>query len=212
MMPYSVLVTGGIGGGKSTVCRYLERRGVPVYYSDTRTKALYTKDAMLLDSLERAFGKSLRDAQGNFSSKALADIVFSSEDAMRECERIVHPAVLADFLAWRSSFDDFSDWCGYCGNIPFVCLESAIALDKPLFDKSYDSSVFVTADIDIRLERVKKRDNADVETIRRRIQMQADRSADADYVIWNNTSEEELEIEIDRVFEQLIDKFRDIVK
>ena len=60
----TVLVTGGIGSGKSAVCAYLASRGVPVYDSDSRTKALYDTDPALLPALEKAFGTSLRSPSG----------------------------------------------------------------------------------------------------------------------------------------------------
>lgn len=56
----TVLVTGGIGSGKSAVCRILSGLGVPVYDSDSRTKALYDSNPEIVDALEAAFGVSLR--------------------------------------------------------------------------------------------------------------------------------------------------------
>ena len=65
------LVTGGIGSGKSAVCAYLASRGVPVYDSDSRTKALYTSDPALLPALESALGISLMRPENSTGMRSL---------------------------------------------------------------------------------------------------------------------------------------------
>ena len=90
----SVLLTGGIGSGKSAVASYLESKGIPVYDSDSRTKALYDSDPDLVPSLERALGVSLRKEDGSFDRKALSSVIFSDKKALSKVESIVHPAVL----------------------------------------------------------------------------------------------------------------------
>ena len=56
----SVLVTGGIGSGKSAVCALLKERGIPVYECDARTKGLYARRPSLITQLEKALGTPLR--------------------------------------------------------------------------------------------------------------------------------------------------------
>ena len=119
----TLLVTGGIGSGKSAVCAYLQERGIPVYDSDGAVKRLYREDPDLLASLEARFGIPLRQSDGSLDRRRLAGLLFSDPAALAQLEAVVHPAVLRDFLAWRSR-----------QNAPMVALESAIAQQKPLFD------------------------------------------------------------------------------
>ena len=71
-----LLVTGGIGAGKSAVSRMLIERGVPVYFSDDMAKSLYDRDASLRDSLRRLFGERVfRD--GDVDRRALAELIFA---------------------------------------------------------------------------------------------------------------------------------------
>ena len=142
----TVLVTGGIGSGKSAVCAYLASRGVPVYDSDSRTKALYTSDPALLPALESALGISLRDASGKFDRHALAAVIFADTDARTTLEKIVYPAVLRDFLSWREACSH-APWCGY-GTVPFVVMESAVAAHKAPFDAVFDKIVAVAAPLE----------------------------------------------------------------
>ena len=89
----TVAVTGGIGSGKSTVCSFLSARGITVYDTDSATKKLYVRDDSLLDSIEEAFGCSIRLTDGTLDKEKLASIIFDSPDRMRTLEGIVHPAV-----------------------------------------------------------------------------------------------------------------------
>ena len=70
----TILITGGIGSGKSALTSYLSERGVPVYDSDSRTKALY--DGELGTMVENGLGQSFRDSRGRFDRKALAAVIF----------------------------------------------------------------------------------------------------------------------------------------
>ena len=75
----TVVITGGIGSGKSWACRYLsETFGWPVYDADTRVKELYGKSQMLLPSIEKRLGRSFRDESGIFCPAKLASVIFSN--------------------------------------------------------------------------------------------------------------------------------------
>ncbi len=130
----TVIVTGMIGSGKSAVCALLSKRGIPVYDSDSRTKALYDSVPGLKERIEAELGVLF---------SGLAKAIFSDADAREKLEAIVYPLVRADFEAWRDAQD-----------APFVVLESAIILSKPIFDGLADAVVAVTAPEEIRLERL----------------------------------------------------------
>ncbi len=197
-MAYTVLITGGIGSGKSEVSRYLESQGVPVYDSDSRTKRLY--DGELGYRLENAFGQSLRDGSGKIDFKLLAALIFNDERSLRKLEEIVHPAVLDDFEHWTSDVLSAEDWKGYAGTEPLVCMESAIALDKPLFNGRFNKTIAVTASEEMRIRRASLRDECEPEKIKKRINCQYLDFSKADYIINNNGSLDELTSETDKVF------------
>lgn len=174
-MTKTILITGGIGSGKSEVSAVLRSLGYPVYDSDSRTKGLYDSVPGLLEAVEKALGCGpLRTEDGRLDRRTLAGIVFSDAAKMELLQRVVYPAVAEDFVRWRSSFD---------GPVFF---ESAVASAHPEFDGLFDAVLLVTADEEKRLERVLARDKgAGREEVLARMRSQEVPSG-PDYVIVNN--------------------------
>ena len=182
-------VTGGIGGGKSTLCRMLARSGVPVYDSDARTRALYEEDPALVRTLgERLDVPELKG--GKMDRKALAGRIFSDAAALQTLEAIVHPRVLEDFRRWMETLPE-RPWTGP-GAVPFVAFESAIVLDRSLFAGMIDRSVWVDAPEALRVQRAALRDGAVEEALLVRVRAQRDRSDRADAVLVNDGTPEQL--------------------
>ena len=97
----TIILTGLIGSGKSAVSALLGERGIPVYDSDARTKALYDENPTLVPALEKMLGIPLRTAGGTLDRKALAAVIFNDAAAREQVEAVVYPAVLEDFLRCR---------------------------------------------------------------------------------------------------------------
>ena len=203
----TVAVTGGIGGGKSTVCSILKERGIPVYDSDSAAKRLYAVDENLLDSIEEAFGCGIRLADGTFDARKLASIVFSSPEKLRTLEEIVHPAVKRDFLRWKAAQADRFESEGpsaiFFGNEPFCVIESAIILNKPEFLSLADKVVMVDAPLALRLQRACGRDGASQTEVIRRMAAQSFDLSKVDLMIRNDGSFEELKSSVAKFFSSI---------
>lgn len=200
----TVLLTGGMGSGKSAVCNCLRKRGVPVYDSDSRTKSLYDRNPSLVDRMEEALGVPLRDGTGRLDRRKLAGILFSDPSKKALIEALVHPAVLEDFLRWKRRQRP-KGWT--YGPVPFVVLESAIVLSCPVFDGIGDRTVLVDAREDLRVARAAARDGADPADILRRVRQQSYDLSRVDAVLSNNGSPDALSAETDRVFLNLFTIF-----
>lgn len=152
-------ITGGIGSGKSTVCRLFAAKGIPVYDSDSEAKRLMA--AELRGAIEARFGRDIY-REGELDRGRLAAIVFADSQALADLNAIVHPAVMRDFAAWaeRQTAD-------------YVVLESAILYEAGL-ENAVDRVVAVLAPVELRVERACRRDGADPEAVRRRIAAQMD--------------------------------------
>ena len=185
----TVIVTGGIGSGKSAVCALLGKRGIPVYDSDSRVKELYACRRSLVPRLEKALGSPLRQADGTLDKARLASLIFSDDAARETLESIVYPVLLKDFLRWRSR-----------QKAPFVVLESAIILSKPVFDGLADAVVLVSAPEELRIQRVMQRDGLSREEVLRRLSAQNLPMEIVDVVLLNEGSPEELSTAVERVF------------
>lgn len=193
----TVILTGGMGSGKSAVCACLRERGVPVYDSDSRTKSLYDRDPSLVDRLEAELGLDLRTSRGGLDRRKLAGRIFSDEGARSRVEAVVHPAVLDDFLRWKR-WQRPKGWT--YGPVPFVVLESAIILSCPVFDGIGDRTVLVDADPSVRAQRAAARDGSGLEQALQRIRQQSFDLSRVDAVLRNDGPLEALPAEVDRVF------------
>lgn len=92
-------VTGGIGSGKSTVCRMFSILGIPVFSSDEVGKRLLAEDPQLRAALISTFGEAVI-VEGVLDRKALGKRVFNDPDALQRLNAIVHPAVRQAFARW----------------------------------------------------------------------------------------------------------------
>ena len=93
-------ITGGIGSGKSVVCRFLHMSGYSVYDSDRQAKMLMDTSPQIKAGLVAEFGSEMYDAGGHLDRARLAGRVFADEAALKRLNAIVHPAVKADFEKW----------------------------------------------------------------------------------------------------------------
>ena len=154
-----IAICGGIGSGKSTVCGMFAERGVAIYDSDSRAKALMSESAELRAALIAEFGEGCYKG-GELNRPYLAEKVFGSEEQLAKLNSIVHPAVKADFLAWAEEQEG-----------EFCILETAILFESG-FDAVVDCSVAVLAPMPLRIERAMQRDGATREQIEARIKAQ----------------------------------------
>lgn len=158
-----LVISGGIGSGKSEVCRILrEEFSCGVYTADERVKDLYVSDSALLSDIERALSCSFRDGNGNFSPAGLADIIFSDRNALTIVEDLVFPVLMKDFREWSKAYrtDDF------------VVFESATVLEKEQFVGFGDKVIIVDAPFSLRAERACRRDSSSKESVLARMSNQ----------------------------------------
>lgn len=158
---YKVGVTGGIGSGKSTVCRLFAERGIAVYDSDSQAKRLMEESDTLRAALVGAFGEECY-ADGRLNRRYLAARVFGDAAALARLNALVHPAVREDFRAWAERQSG-----------PYVILESAILFEAG-FENEVDTTLAVLAPAEERIKRCMERDGASREEVLRRMANQTD--------------------------------------
>ncbi|MCM1300169.1 MAG: dephospho-CoA kinase [Alistipes senegalensis] len=152
-------VTGGIGSGKSTVCRLFAQRGIAVYDSDREAKRLMSESADLRIAVVRRFGADIYQ-EDVLDRARLAACVFSDAQALADLNALVHPAVMRDFAQWADAQPS-----------PYVILESAILFEAGL--QGYvDRTVAVLAPAELRIQRACRRDRCDEAHVRSRMAAQ----------------------------------------
>lgn len=172
-------VTGGIGSGKTTVCRIFRVLGVPVFMADEVARQLMNNDTRLRQGINEVAEKDLY-AAGELDRKELARIIFNQPQILSKVNGIVHPAVL----------DNFEEWVGLQDE-PYVIMEAAILFESNA-DKVVDRVASVTAPVEERIARVMGRSDMTRMQVLERINNQLiddERNEQSFYVINNSDNE-----------------------
>lgn len=154
-------VTGGIGSGKTTVCKVFSSFGIPIYDSDINAKKIINSDQSVINIYKKYFGEDIYES-GTLNTKKVAKIIFSDEKILREVEKYVHKAVRNDFNNWATK-----------QNSKIVINEAAIMFESGSY-KNMDKIITVSAPEEVRIERVMKRNSITKEEVIRRIKLQLD--------------------------------------
>ena len=211
-----LVVTGGIGSGKSSVCRLLSvKYGIPVYEADRRAKELYSEIPSMLDQMETALGVSLRDDFGQFVPHRLSEVIFNDSEALGRIEDILFPEMKKDAmrsvpkkrLLCGQMKKDFATWAE---GREVVAFESATILEKPQFEGFGDITLLVDAPLSLRLTRTMARDVVDETKVAMRMQAQPLMNSISegrafsrvDHIILNDSTFEKLEEKLDIFIEK----------
>lgn len=168
-------LTGGIGSGKTTVAGFFRELGIPVYIADEAGKRLMNTSSEIKQAITELFGEE--SYNGNSPNrKFIASRVFNDKAQLEKLNKIIHPAVEADFKGWLSA--QLAD---------YVIYEAAILFETGSY-KECDLNILVTAPQTLRIDRLQKRDNSSREEIKQRMNNQwsdAKKSELADFIIKN---------------------------
>lgn len=184
-----IAITGGIGSGKSYVCRLLEERGIQVYDCDRAAKRLMRSSHELQQELSRTVGEEVFP-EGQLDKALLSRYIVASEDNAQRIDAVVHPAVARDFM------ESQMEW-----------LESAILFESGFYARvPFDYIVCVCAPLEVRIQRVMKRDNITrekaLEWIDRQMS-QEEKAEKSDFCIIND-GEADLAEQIESMLETII--------
>jgi dephospho-CoA kinase len=170
-------ITGGLGSGKSIVCKVFSSLGIPVYNADMAARRLMNKDEEIIAKLTKQFGKDIYTEQG-LNRKIMSQKIFRDKNLLEIVNSIVHPVVK----------EDFEKWCLKNNHQPYVVKEAAILIEGGGY-KNLDKIILVTAPIELRIERVKKRDGRSLKEIKKILANQLPdekKRPFADFIIENN--------------------------
>lgn len=171
-------ITGGIGSGKTTVCKIFETLGIPIYYADDRAKYLMSHDPDLIAGIIELFGPEAYLEPQVLNRAHIAHVAFNDKDKLAQLNALVHPAVARDGLEWQAAQR----------YVPYTLKEAALLYESGSY-RSLDKIIVVTAPLELRIERVMARDGAKREDVEARISKQmpeAEKVNLADFVIYND--------------------------
>ncbi|MFA5244754.1 MAG: dephospho-CoA kinase [Pedobacter sp.] len=177
---FRIGITGGIGSGKTTVCKVFELLGIPVFYADSIAKSIMHTDAELKDQIIRVFGKDSYSENGDLDRAYISSIVFKDEAELQKLNSLVHPAVFRAFDLWVSEQV----------NVPYVMKEAALLFESDSY-KMCDQTILVLAPEEIRIARVTERDKISEDEVKLRMKKQwpdAEKQKLANYILRNDES------------------------
>ncbi|QNK61815.1 dephospho-CoA kinase [Pedobacter sp. PAMC26386] len=175
-------ITGGIGSGKTTVCRIFEKLGIPVFYADTVAKEIMITDPVLREGIIAAFGKESYELSGKLNNKYIAQLVFNDKQELEKLNGLVHPAVFRAFESWLETVP---------ADVPYTLKEAALLFESGSYQMC-DRSILVTAPADVKIQRVMERDGVTREQVIARMDKQLsddEKNKMADFVITNDESQ-----------------------
>lgn len=189
-------LTGGIGTGKSTVSNYLASKGCIIIDADKISRELTGPNGEVLPQIRATFGHSVFNLDGTLNRKHLGKIVFFDFEKKKQLEEIVTKVVIdkIDCKIKELKSENY---------------EGVVVIDAPLlFECGLHSGIeetwLITTQLDIRIARIKNRDNLTDEEIIRRINSQmsdVDKAKLATHIIDNSSNLEDLYNKIDKVLE-----------
>jgi dephospho-CoA kinase len=172
-------ITGGIGSGKTTVCRVFSVLGIPVFSADAEAKKIMEADESVIRRINSIAGKDLYN-EGRLDRTGLATLIFNNQPLLEKVNSLIHPIVS----------DHFKKWTGE-QNAPYLIMEAAILFESGA-SKLVDRIASVIAPMEERVNRVILRSNLSKEQILERMQNQMDddsRIKLSDYVIQNSEND-----------------------
>jgi len=186
-------VTGGIGSGKTTVCRIFRVLGVPVFVADIEARRLMNTDHAVRQDINTITGMDLYTT-GELDRKELARLIFNRPELLRQVNASVHPAILRIFDEWAGKSE-----------APYVIMEAAILFEAKA-DVLVDRVAAISAPVEERIARVMGRNDLSREEVLERInnQLEDDEREEQSYYVINNADNEMIIPEILKIHDDML--------
>jgi len=172
-------VTGGIGSGKTSVCRVFNTLGIPVFSADPEARRIMEEDPAVIEGINALAGRDLYPA-GTLDTMVLAKIIFNDPEKLKKVNSLVHPVVFRAFTDWVKD-----------QSAPYVIMEAAILFESG-GNELVDKVLSVLAPEKERIERVMHRNKLSSEQVMERMRNQISdekRIELSDYLIFNSEND-----------------------
>jgi len=174
-------ITGGIGSGKSTICKIFELLNISVYNADIEARKILQEDNAIKSRIKEIFGNKILNQNFEIDRTKLAAIVFSNNEKLDQLNAIIHPAIQKKYLLWLQN-KTFA---------PYVLKEAAILFESGSY-KNLDFIITVIAPLELRIQRVIDRDKITKSNVMQRIAQQItdeEKIKLSQFIILNNNEE-----------------------
>jgi len=193
-------LTGGIGSGKTAVSEQFQRLGINIIDTDIISRELVNHNPAMLKKIVEIFSDNVLDGKGAIDRKKLSQIVFSNKQQKQQLENILYPAIRNEVKQQIQGFSLLNTPPEYIIIVIPLLLETG-------FTDLIDRILVVMAEENIRVERIKQRDNRTMGEIHAIISSQVNddnRIRAADDIIENNNNFKDLESQVRRLHKQYL--------
>ena len=183
-------LTGGIGSGKSTACKYFSELGVPVIDADVIARELTQAGQPALSSITQIFGADILNVQGELDRTLLRQQVFAHPEQRQQLEAILHPLIKQTIAARLTHL-----------NAPYVIIAVPLLIESQWTDL-VDRVLVIDTPIELQIQRSTQRDANNEGQVRAIIRSQADRhtrNAAADDIILNDSDLAKLHDQVEQL-------------
>ncbi len=201
--PKVIAVTGGIGSGQSTVCDRLQALGCRIIDVDKKAKRIIAKDPALKKELKSVFSQDIFFKDGSLNRKLLARLAFQSDIKTMQLNKLVHPRMVAEIV-------EEMETARFSQKYPLIVVDAALVYELSI-EQMFDAVIVVFTHIDKRIQRVIDRDGLNRKEILTRVRRQIpldEKKQWADFVVDNNGTIEDLNSQINKIFEDLTNDIR----
>lgn len=172
-------ITGGIGSGKTSVCRVFNVLGIPVFSADPEAREIMESDINIKKEINEIAGKDIYPA-GQLNRMELASLIFNNKNLLEKVNSLVHPVVFDNFIHWAEK-----------QTAPYVIMEAAILFESGAY-QLVDRVATIVAPLEERIARVTQRNKLNRDQVMERIKNQMtdeERIKNSDYVIKNSEND-----------------------
>ncbi|MFZ9227127.1 MAG: dephospho-CoA kinase [Candidatus Nanopelagicales bacterium] len=190
-------LTGGIGAGKSTVADMFSKLGAVVIRSDELARQVIEPNTPGFQKVLSRFGNQILQENGSIDRQKLAQIVFNDQNSLKDLEEIIHPLV-------RNKTNELIE---SQTQETIVVNEVPLLLEKKM-EKMFDFLVVVISSEKNRINRLQKRGISEPEAKKRMSLQVSDeaRKSSADFLITNDGNIEQLEADVAKVWQALLER------
>lgn len=172
-------ITGGIGSGKTSVCRVFNVLGIPVFSADPEARKIMENDDDIKNEINTIVGKDIYP-EGRLDRMELASLIFNNKNLLEKVNTLVHPLVFDNFIRWTEK-----------QTAPYVIMEAAILFESDGY-KLVDRVATIVAPVEERISRVTQGNMLNRNQVMERIKNQMtdeERISMSDYVIYNSEND-----------------------
>lgn len=193
-------LTGGIGSGKSSVALLLSQRGAWIIDTDQIARQITASGGVAIQSIATEFGSELIEPDGSLNRTKMRERVFKDIEAKRKLEAITHPLIRQETINQAEK--------GLQKKAPYLVFVVPLLLESGAWTENLDHIAVIDCDEELQIQRVMERSKLDRQAVLDIMANQASRTerlAIADSVILNHGDLVNLEQEVDRLHQKMLD-------